>query len=456
MIHNRPLRIVLISPKGPLYRHRIGAFGKGLRYMPLTFPVLASLIPRDIDVELRCIDEGIQDADLDLDTDLIGMTVITGNATRAYELASHYRNRNIPVVMGGPHVTLAPEDVLPHADCIVTGYAEESWPQLLYDFVSGQMKQRYDQSPELSLDDMPLPKREVLPRRKYITSHVYEATRGCTHNCEFCVVPSAWGRRPLQQSVENIVADMKAMKSTRAAFVDLNLIADRKYAVKLFKALVPLNVKWFGLATTLLVHDQELLDLAAESGCCGLLIGLESISTNSLKLTQKGFNNPSDYENVVKQLHQRKISLQGCFVFGLDEDRDDVFEKTANFAVDVGIDLPRFAIATPFPGTALYKRMELEGRILTRNWELYDGQHVVFQPKHLSVEALEEGNQHAWHRAYCLKGMAKRLRQTVMPLPIAMIVNWGYRRYARNLKRFYNCGGMMAPDWAYQISDSAR
>ena len=241
-----PIRVVLISPKGPLYRHRGGAFGRGLRYMPLTFPTLAALVPDDVDVELRCFDEGIQDVDLNLKADLIGMTVITGTANRAYALAAHFRKRGIPVVMGGPHVTLAPEDAAPHADVIVTGYAEETWPQLLRDFMAGLMRDRYDQSPSLSLDSLPRPRREVLPRRRYLTSHVFEATRGCIHDCEFCVVPSAWGRKPLQQPVEKVVADLRASSTRRAVFVDLNLIADREYARRLFTALIPLrnSVVW--------------------------------------------------------------------------------------------------------------------------------------------------------------------------------------------------------------------
>jgi len=194
------MKVVLISPKGPLYRHRGGAFGRGLRYMPLTLPTLAALIPKDLPIELTCIDEGIQRILKEIDADLIGMTVITGNAVRAYELSRQYQQEGIPVVLGGPHVTLAPEDAAPHATSIVTGYAEETWPQLLRDAAAGKLAQRYDQSTNLDLANRPLPDRSVLPRHKYLTPHVFEATRGCVHDCDFCVVPSAWGRRPLQKT----------------------------------------------------------------------------------------------------------------------------------------------------------------------------------------------------------------------------------------------------------------
>lgn len=439
----RRLRIALISPKGPLYRHRGGIFGQSLRYMPLTLPTLAALVPSDLDAEVICLDEGIQDVDTTLDVDLVGMTVITGTANRAYELAAQFRGRNVTVVMGGPHVTLVPDDAQPHADAIAVGYAEETWPQLLRDFVRGEIKPRYDQSPDLDLATSPLPDRTVLPRWRYLTPHVFEATRGCVHNCDFCVVPAAWGRKPLQKRPEHIAEDLKRMQSRKAIFVDLNLIADKNYARELFTALKPLGIQWFGLATTLLCDDLPLLDLAAESGCRGLLMGLESISPRNLRHSRKGFNRPEDFARVVQRLHDRKIALQGCFVFGLDGDEPDVFEKTAQFTVEVGIDLPRFAIVTPFPGTGLYQRLEREGRILTRNWERYDGQHVVFQPARMSIEELERGTERAWKQAYSWRNIVRRLRHTAAPLHIAALTNFGYRRYAHNLHRFYTCDWMV-------------
>lgn len=435
-----PLRVALVSPKGPLYRHRGGIFGRSLRYMPLTLPTLAALIPEELEVQLTCVDEGIEEVDPDrLEADLVGMTVITGSATRAYELAARFRRRGVRVVLGGPHVTLVPEDAAPHADSVVVGYAEESWPRLLRDFAAGRMRARYDQSPDLDLASSPLPDRGVLPRKRYLTPHVFEATRGCVHNCDFCVVPSAWGRKPLQKPVEHIVRDMERMGTRKAIFIDLNLIADREYARRLFTALRPLGIQWYGLATTLLAEDLPLLDLAAESGCRGLLMGLESISPRNLRASRKGFNRPERFAHVVERLHERRIALQGCFVFGLDEDGPDVFHRTARFAVDTGIDLPRFAILTPFPGTPLYRRLESEGRILTRRWELYDGQHVVFRPARMSAKELEEGTEAAWKEAYGWKGIWSRLRRTAAPLHIALLTNLGYRHYARNLHRFYNC-----------------
>jgi radical SAM superfamily enzyme YgiQ (UPF0313 family) len=436
------MRIVLISPKGPLYRRRGGVFKQTLRYMPLTLPTLAALVPNDLDAEVVCIDEAIEEIDPGLRADLVGMTVITGNAPRAYELSASFRRRGVPVVLGGPHVTLVPDDAQPHADSIVVGYAEEEWPRLLGDFVRGSLERRYTQSPRLDLASRPLPDRRVLPRRKYLTADVFEATRGCIHNCDFCVVPSAWGRKPLHKPIGDVVEDIRRRRARRAIFVDLNLIADRGYAARLFEALIPLRVKWYGLTTTLLCDDLPLLDLAARSGCRGLLMGLESISTPSLRGSGKGFNDPGRYAEVVRLLHDRGIALQGCFVFGMDQDTPDVFMRTARFAVDSGVDLPRFATVTPFPGTDLYRRLEREGRILTRNWELYDGQHVVFRPARMSVEQLQQGTEAAWKYAYSWRSIASRLRGSPAAWPIALASNWGYRYYAYRLDRFYTC------DWA--------
>lgn len=319
------MKIVLISPKGPLYRYRQGIFRKSLRYMPLTLPTLAALVPEDLNAEVVCLDEGIQDVDLALRADLIGMTVITGTAPRAYELAAHFRKRGIPVVLGGPHVTLVPEDAAAHADAIVTGYAEESWPQLLRDFKAGHLQKRYNQRPDLNLSGFPLPDRRVLPKSAYLTANVFEATRACIHNCHFCVVPSAWGRKPLQKPVEAVVADIRSTGARRAIFVDLNLISDRDYAASLFDALIPLKIQWYGLSTTLLCRDSELLALTARSGCRGLLMGFESLSAPALRSSGKAFNRPDDYAEVVSALHRHRIALQACFVFGLDDDQPDVF-----------------------------------------------------------------------------------------------------------------------------------
>lgn len=434
-----PLRIALISPKGPLYRHRGGIWRKSLRYQPLTLTTLAALIPPEIPHTVECIDEGIADVPMDLDVDLVGITVITGTAVRAYALADHFRQRGITVVLGGPHVTLIPDDAQPHADAVVVGYAEDSWPALLHDYLAGTLQPRYVMAPGLSLADRPFPRRDLLPSDRFLTNNVFEATRGCVHPCEFCVVPTAWGRTPFQKPIPDIIADIRQHGARKLIFIDLNIIADRAHAKALFTALIPLKLQWYGLATVLLADDEELLALCARSGCRGLLMGLESLSTTNLKGSRKGFNAPDHYARVVERLHAHGIALQGCFVFGLDDDHPDVFERTAEFAIQAKIDLPRFAVVTPFPNTPLFRRLDAEGRILTRNWELYDAQHVVFQPKHMSVQELQDGIELAWKRTYSVAGILRRIRHSPAPWPVRIGTNLGYRFYANNLSRFYNC-----------------
>lgn len=433
------MKIVLISPKGPLYRHRAGIFKKSLRYQPLTLTTLAALVPADLNAEIQLIDEGIETIPENLSSDLIGMTVITGTSKRVYELSREFRRRGIPVVLGGPHVTLMPEEAQTEADAICVGYAEDSWPQLLRDFSQGKLARRYTQNENLSLKGRPFARRDLLDNKKFLTHAVFEATRSCVHDCEFCVAPSAWGRTPYLKPIDWVVEDIRRVGQKKILFVDLNLIAVPAYAKELFRALIPLNVQWFGLSTVLFAHDPELKELIARSGCRGLLLGLETVSKGSLGDARKNFNGTVDFKTVLTDLHHLGIAVQGCFVFGLDHDTPDVFDATVDFALDAGVDLPRFAVLTPFPGTPLHKRLEAEGRILTRNWELYDAQHVVFQPKNMSVQDLADGHERAWKKVYRWSSIGRRLWKAGNFSPVLVGANIGYRYYAHNLHRFYNC-----------------
>lgn len=437
------MRIALISPKGPLYRSRGGIFKKSLRYQPLTLTTLAALAPSELDPEFVLYDEGTGDVPLDIEADIIGMTVITGSSMRAYELAGKFRSRGKPVVLGGPHVTLMPDEAQKHADAICVGYAEESWPQLLRDFKAGRMLRRYEQAADFELNNLPFARRDLLDGRNYLTQAVFEATRACAHKCEFCVAPTAWGRKQFQKPVAHVVEDIRRVGRRKILFIDLNLISDVAYARDLFKALIPLRVRWFGLSTSLVGRDPALMDLMRESGCTGLLIGFESISRTGLGTIDKRFNDPQLYAELIGDLHRRGITIQGCFAFGNDEDTLDTFDATAEFVIKTRIDLPRFAILTPFPATPLHIRLEREGRILTRDWEKYDGQHVVFAPKRMTPAELQSGHERAWRSVYRWRAILPRLRQAGTQLPLALAANVGYRFYAHNLNSHYTC------DWPH-------
>jgi len=441
----RRLQIILVSPRGPLYRHRGGIWKKTMRYAPLTLTTLASLVPPEIPSDIRIVDEGVGEIDLDrIDADIVGISAITGTAPRSYEMSAQLRKRGIPVVLGGVHPTLMPEEAMQHADAVVVGYAEESWPSLLRDFVDGKMQARYDQSPTLRLTNLPFPQRQLFDSRLINVAETIEATRGCIHQCDFCVVPAAWPR-PLQKPVADVIGDLKQMGARRVVFLDLNLISDIPYARELFTALIPLHIKWGGLTTVNIARDDELLDLAARSGCRGLLIGFESADQASLSDANKRFNMRLSYRDLVRRIHERGIAIMGCFVFGLDSDTLHSFEETVTLVMESNIDLPRYAIATPFPGTGLYKRLKAERRITTEDWTLYDGQHVVFAPKNMTAEELLRKTGWAWKQTYRYMSIWKRLAGSRTQLPVAIPANLGYRFYANRLDRFYTCDWQLAP-----------
>lgn len=435
---DRPLRLALLSPRGPLYRHSTGLLKKSLRYAPLTLTTLAALVPEELGAEVLLYDEGVGEVPPDLDADLVGISAITGTAPRAYELADRFRRRGIPVVLGGVHPTLMPEEAAGHADAVVTGYAEQSWPRLLRDFAAGRMQPRYEQGDDFSLAGLPLPHRHRLPTAKYRVLHSLEATRGCVHQCDFCVVPTAWGG-PYQRPVGEVVDEIRRLGARRLLFLDLDLISDGAYARTLFAALIPLKITWGGLATVRIAADEELLDLAARSGCRGLLVGFESLTMESLREIRKGVNLRQDYFEVVRRLHEHRIAIMGCFAFGFDHDSRDVFRETVDFVLESGVDLPRYAVLTPFPATPLFQRLRAEGRILTENWELYDAQHVVFRPRRMTPEELLAGTEWAWKATYRYSSIAKRLLRSRVQWPISISANLGYRFYAHNLARFYTC-----------------
>jgi radical SAM superfamily enzyme YgiQ (UPF0313 family) len=395
---------------------------------------LAALVPDELNAKVVIQDEGVEPLDLDFSADLVGISAITGTALRAYEIADELRSRGHTVVLGGVHPTLMPEEAQLHADAIVTGYAESSWPDLLRDFDRNRLGTRYDKPTGRALEGLPIAKRHLLKKKGYATVNSIEATRGCPHKCEFCVVPTAWSGVYTRRPVEEVVAELSTFEGKHALFVDLSPVEDVAYAKALYRAMIPLKIRWVGLATTRLAEDAELLRLAAQSGCKGVLIGFESINQNTLNGTRKHFHQADKYSEYVKRLHDHGIGIQGCFVFGFDDEDESIFERTVEFVDKAKIDLPRYAVATPFPGTPLYKRLESQGRLLHRNWSLYDVEHVVFQPKQMSPERLQEGLQWSWEQSYSWQSFFRRLSGAPWSiLPLWLSTNFGYRFFARKL-----------------------
>jgi radical SAM superfamily enzyme YgiQ (UPF0313 family) len=428
------MKIQLLLPAGEIHRNATGIFKTALRYAPLTLTTLAALVPEDLGAELTIQDEGVQPLSLDFDADVVAVSAITGTALRSYEIADRLRARGHTVIFGGVHATLLPDEAQQHADCVVVGYAEQSWPQALRDFAAGRLQKRYFTPTGRWLRGLPHARRDLLDRRRYATVNSIEATRGCPHQCDFCAVPAAWANTYAHRPVEEVVAELRTFEGRKALFIDLSPVEDVHYAKALYRAMIPLRMKWVGLATTRVALDDELLRLCARSGCKGLLIGFESVSQETLQETHKGFHAAGGYAEVIRKLHDHGIGVQGCFVFGFDNDDESVFERTVEFVDRTQIDLPRYAVVTPFPNTGLYRRLEREGRLLHKNWSLYDVEHVVLQPKQMSPERLQEGLEWAWRQSYSLRSMARRISGAPLSiLPLWLSLNVGYRYYAQHL-----------------------
>ncbi len=429
------MKIQLLSPAGEIHRNGSGIFKTALRYAPLTLTTLAALVPNELDAEITIQDEGVQPLDLDFEADIVGITAITGTAPRAYRIADELRAKGHVVVLGGVHPTLLPDEAAAHADALVLGYAEKSWPDLLRDFARGSLRPRYHAPTGRNLAGVPIARRDLLQKKRYATINSIEATRGCPHKCDFCVVPTAWSNTYAHRPVAEVIAELKTFEGRKAIFIDLSPVEDVPYAKALYRAMIPLGIRWVGLSTTRIAADMELLRLAAASGCKGLLIGFESISQETLNQSHKHFHAAPEYAEVVKKLHDHGIGVQGCFVFGFDNDDDSVFARTVEFVDRTRIDLPRYAVATPFPNTALYRRLEAEGRLLHKNWALYDVEHVVIEPKRMTPERLQEGLEWSWRQSYSWPSLAKRICGAPWSLlPLWVSLNLGYRFYARHLR----------------------
>jgi len=401
------------------------------REAPLTLTTLAALVPPELNADIQIIDESIQSIPFDGDFDIVGISCLTGTARRAYEIADRFRANGSTVVVGGIHIALRPEEASRHADAIVVGFAEDSWPQLLRDSLSGGIKCVY-QNDSVDLTTLPHPRRDLQKRLGYMIPNTVFATRGCRQACDFCTVaaiPFRWHTRPIPRVIDEI----RQICSSRIVFNDVSITEDREYARELFSAMIPLRKKWGGLAKISIAEDDELLDLMVQSGCVYLLIGFETLGRSALAGMNKSFNSKVDYHSAVQKLHDRGIIVQGCFILGLDQDGKDVFEQTVEAVNELRIDIPRFAIYTPYPETKAFARLQSEGRLLHQFWPHYDTQHVVFRPQHMTPEELDTGFKWTYRKAFSLGSISKRTLGS-RHFPITFLGNLAYRIYVRRLQ----------------------
>lgn len=429
------LKIALLAPAGAMHRYS-GSFGKSLHYAPLTLTTLAALVPEELEADVVIYDETAGKIPLELDADLVGITCITGTAPRCYAYADYFRKKGKYVFLGGVHPTLMPEEASLHADTIFTGFSEQTFPQFLFDYLNGCPQKRYDQNHNFTIENRPIPRRELLNKKRYITLNTVEAVRGCSLPCTFCAYPAAFGRTIFKRPVQEVVAEIEALNTKHVLFPDVNLIADRNYAIELFTALIPLKIIWLGLVTSSVGIDDQLIDVFTKSGCRGLLIGFESITQESQQFINKGVNKVDGYVELMKKLHHNGILVQGCFAFGGDEEDESVFERTVDAVIKAKIDLPRYSILTPFPKTQYYNQLKSEGRIIEDNWAMYDVQHCVFTPKRMTKEQLEEGTDFAWRETYSNINIFKRLSPFVHSPWLSIPVNLGYKGYADKWHKF--------------------
>ena len=425
------MRILLIAPSSGHWRGlgRKRFFnGRTFRFSMLSLLSVAALTPDTH--EVRLIDEQCEDVPWDEPFDLAGITVMTATAPRAYELCGRFRQKGIPVVVGGFHPTFNIGEASRHADAVVAGPAGRAWREALADVEAGTLKPLYVGDPGVEIPEK-LP-RHLLDRSRYVSANTCYATLGCRNRCSFCSVTAFYDGKRYQRDVEAIVRHLGSFDETFFMFIDDNLTQDRDYALRLFKAIAPLGKKWATQASIEIADDPELLDWMRRAGCVGVFAGLESFSPAALCSQNKTIKPPAYYKEAVATIHRHGMVVEAGLIFGFDTDSPDVFETTLAMLDELGIDAMQASILTPLPGTPLFERMR--ERIVDFNWEHYDYKRAVFEPAQMSRRDLDAGLEWINKRFYSPRRIARRfLRWLRMPsgfsncyIPLALnVAYWG-------------------------------
>jgi radical SAM superfamily enzyme YgiQ (UPF0313 family) len=418
------MKVLLITPENRFIR----AFRQRQHnnFVQLTMPYLAGFVRPPHQVEL--VDEYNQSIDLDTDADLVGITCNTTNALHVYALAGSFRRRGRSVVLGGPHVTLLPDEAAQHADSIVTGEAEVTWPELLEDAAAGRLRPRYADSGAPSLDGVPFARRDLIHRRGLLRNTII-ATRGCPHRCTYCNLRQIYNPKLRFRPIDEVVAEIRTFNTRFFTFWDDQLFMDHRYARRLFEAIEPLGKQWAAMVTLASTKDERLLGQAARAGCVCLFLGLESFSSESLRLANKSINVVESYEEGIARIHRRGISVQAGIVFGFDGDDLSTFDRTLEHATRIGLDGATVSILTPFPKTPVYDQLTAEGRLLTRDWSYFNGKTAVtFRPARMSPEDLWRGYMNFRRRFFSPSCILKRVARSGVRPAQSLFLNWGYHR----------------------------
>jgi len=427
------MHITLIAPtwSSPLVH---GSRQLRAAFPPLALPHIAALTPPEHRVSL--VDQSVQTIEYDAPTDLVGITMMTAAAPAGYRIADRFRARGVPVVVGGMHPSALPEEAKEHADAVVIGEAEGVWEQVLADRRDGGLKPFYRASEPANLDQLPVPRRDLLDRGRYLTTNLVQTSRGCPFGCDFCTVSNFFGRAYRCRPVEQVVQEVTQLSGRTVIFVDDNIMARPPRARELFSRLRGLGKRWLSQASLTMLQDQELISLAARSGCRGLFVGFESLSSDTLKKHGKSFNVTATYGDAIKRLHDNGIGVIGAFIFGFDEDDTSVFERTLRFVEKNRIDVIQSSILTPLPGTGVYRKLEAEGRIVDRDWSHYTGGYAVFRPALMSVDQLQDGYDWLLKQTYSLRSIGRRLWMAGSRLLTFGAINLAFRnRLAEYFRR---------------------
>ena len=418
------INLLMLQPEnGEIKRFRRFQFNN---FSQLTIPYLAAFVDESC-YKITLIDEYFQRIPYRKRFDLVAITVNTPNAPHCYDIGARFREAGAKIIMGGPHATLLPDEVKGHCDYLLVGESEKTWPQFLEDFRRGTAQERYYAAIPSSLENLPLPRWDLLKRRRLMKGAVI-ATRGCPYDCRYCNLKQIYQGGFRSRPIKDVVVEIQGLPTDFFVFWDDNLFAEKEYAKELLRALSPLKRRWAAQTALRDCADDELLSLAGSAGCLYLFIGLESFSEESLYDAGKEINRIPDYEPVIKAIHRHGIMVQAGIVFGFDSDTPGVFDAALKACERLGIDGATVSVLTPFPKTPVYEKLKAEGRLLSRDWGNYNSKTAVaFTPKNMSAEELMSGYNRFRKSFYSLRSFIRRMRVSRTNVAVNFIVNLGYR-----------------------------
>ncbi|MBA4374477.1 MAG: B12-binding domain-containing radical SAM protein [Thermodesulfovibrio sp.] len=404
------MRILLINPK------RVGRGQASVRYMnatPLALPILKALTPEDI--EVRIIDENHSPIPYEEHWDLVGITVMMHVSPSARAIAKVFRSAGIKVAFGGFFPTLNYDDVREHVDSVIAGEAEHVWPEVIKDLRNNQLKPYYKAEQLIDLKDIPFIKKEFFSAKDEFY-HI-ETTRGCPYNCDFCAVTNFYGAKFRHRPIDHVVRQIEELKGKAFFFVDDNIMGEPAYARDLFREIIPLKIKWSGQFSLNHAANQEVMGLAAESGCQFLFTGIESLSQDNLQAVDKKWAKSEKFAEWIKMTHDTGIGIYGSFMFGFEGDDKNVFQRTLEFCEDNEIELALFSALFPMWGSKLYAQLQAENRIFETDVTKFNGQYSTFHPKNMTSEELNEGLRWLWNTFYSKPSIKKRLGRRMRNQP---------------------------------------